>query len=262
MQRARRPPSYIMGEHDGTGHCFHCANEFVLSALTPDHIPPRCVFPESAEPDIPTCGACRKCNKSWSRAEELFRDWLVDYALQGVNFPALSELREASARAALKRKNAGRRPSLVALRNRDVLMPGGFMTSGVFAEVNAADLNIVGCRIVNALYRHQLNNDLDGSARISSSFLAPNDGRCEMARFALAGSNLTQLGRIANGHLVYTWAVNEQDRRTSEWLFCFYGAVYFHGATYAPNVAFHSRFFNGLLNSPGSPLLSPIGKGS
>ncbi len=230
---------------------------FAVSDLTDEHLPPQCLFPESARGDLPVFVACRKCNRDWSKWIEYFRDALVKCLVGEAKLKPLDELREAVARAEKNRREHGLRESPIDVVRKGVQAPFRVWAMRDVHQLDVARINASACHIVSGLYFVETGQYLDLSARICTTVAAPLDPAADVAAWALATAPKQARGSFAHGNFTYTWIVQD-DKIFSEWLLSFYGLVYFYGFTYHRERPFiDSRFF-GERMTPGGTVLEGL----
>ena len=200
----------------GPGTCIYCLQ---VRELEEEHVPPQCLFAESARADLPIFGACRTCNDARSMDDEYFRDVLVDLMLRDLDTPELRELRSAVRSSEQRRLMRGSRPL--------------FPQQGSELRVDAERIKNMVCRITAAMFMVETNTFLQPGWDISGDFVPHNDPDSERLRSAIATLPRRSWGR---GAFQYTYAVHRREPRMTQWVYCFYGAAYFHAVTNAPGL--------------------------
>ena len=65
--------------------CIYCG---VNVGDEPDHVPPKCLFPQPRPSDLVTVPSCARCNRRFALDDEYFRDVIVLYTIDSTSLPS------------------------------------------------------------------------------------------------------------------------------------------------------------------------------
>lgn len=240
------------------GICFLGGSEHDRRDLSEEHIPPKGSFPERLHRDLPSFGACVSCNATWSKWDEYFREVLIRLILRNTTLGPIQEVREKIAKAENYRRLNGMRGPLSKFRPIWVQQRSGLIVQVRGLEVDKDIITAVACRVACALYYLVRGVFLDRAAMILANFQDPRFDRPGhiMAASSLIGAKPWMRRHFADRHFQFTWRFDDNDPRSSEWVWCIYGSAYFYAVTLAPGVKqFQSEFLGRTVESRGRPVL-------
>lgn len=201
--------------------CIYCNR---AESDSPDHVPPRSLFPPPRPSNLITVPCCRACNESFAKDDEYFRMAMVlraDISSQ----PESSSLVDAIFRG-WTRPHAGRFGlgfwNTVGMA--EVNTPAGVFLGHTQAfEVSNRRLARVYARIVRGLFFHERGFRIPDDYGIAL-WLWLEEKPEEMKRLPryFAGRPIRKLGKARAPVLVYSWAGADDQPVVSLWLMQFY----------------------------------------
>ena len=200
-----------------------------------DHVPPKCLFSKSNRHNLIRVPACIKCNNSFAKDDEYFRQMLSMRDDTGEG-PDVTEAREASLRA-LSRKDQKKLKD-ATLRNR-------FLTEAKHGEiylglrhgymVDLHRLNRTVSRAVKGLFAYEFDRMLPDD-HVVLSFEGneiPKGDIGFLAPFSRIARTIVSNGYRAVGKGVFRYGVAHLEGLpdTTIWILQFYGSVFFVALT-------------------------------
>ena len=211
--------------------CIYC--NALIESDTKEHVPPKCCFPKGTE-GLTTVPACTKCNSSFSRDDEYFRDTLI-MSKECSEHPQAKELLRRVYRNLEREESKGYRLKLAdSLSHCLVEYSPGLPEPGFENSIDLQRIGNVVSKTVRGLLWSKTGLRLPESYGIivvpSFNFdFLPTRLMAQVAqveaRERRTESERASIGKGAFEHW-WAWTTRESDKR-SEWVLRFYEGHYF-----------------------------------
>jgi hypothetical protein len=186
------------------------------SAITVDHVPPKCFFKGVVNAQLRTVPACRECNNGASSDDEDMR-FFISVQI-GKQNPASKQLWENGAYKSILRKKALREAFVETAREVDVVGADGLQTKRIAFHVPCDTYRRVLERTTRGLYFFHCGRILPASIPVNVDMLNGNPNmEAEEIR-------MLQLENIGDGAFIYRYGILPSAPDTSLWIYVFHHA--------------------------------------
>lgn len=138
------------------------------SALSTEHVPPKCIFPEGSRQNLITVPSCSRHNSEKSGDDEYLRDILAERPLKGDDNVHQNALNDKVDRA--DKRNTNRRQDVV----NNAIIIGGKLAS----KVDRIRLENIFHHIVTGILLHHYGKQCLEECKLVFLFLNPSKSNC------------------------------------------------------------------------------------
>lgn len=214
------------GKSNSEKTCIYCRSG---EDMTVDHIPPKALFPEPRPSNMVTVPCCKKCNESFSKDDEYFRNVLVSHAFVSSD-PNVQAVNEKLLRSMIRPEGAAMARAIrESLHVVDVTSRGGiYLGRSPAMAVTADRINCVTDRIARGLF--YITHNYPVPMRYEVTCVFKDHAFSKPDEFiALWREFWEQPVTIGKNVFSYSYALCVDDPNGMLFIYWFYGNLWFYG---------------------------------